>query len=128
MTSDIFQLRELIDSLPMAYPHDEKAAELRRSFSVWWNHERPRLPPEGRAWKADVDAFWSAYVAAFARLFFTPRNTPQTRSQALSAVVHAGMHVGVTSTEQDSPALPSSLLVAAKSFLDLIASTHESER
>jgi hypothetical protein len=118
MTSDIFQLRELIDSLAAAYPHDEKAAELRRSFSEWWNHERPALPPLSGTWKVDVDAFWSAYIAAFARLF---RGTPQTRSQALAAVVHAGMHVGCTT----SPARPSALFVAAKSFLNLIANPND---
>jgi hypothetical protein len=114
MTSDIFQLRELIDSLAATYPHDEKAAELRRSFSEWWNHERPALPPLSGTWKANVEAFESAYIAAFARLL---KSTPQTHSQALAAAVHAGMHVGGTS----SPDRPSALFVAVKSFLNLIA-------
>lgn len=123
MTSDIFHLRDAIDSLAVTFPHDAKAAELRCSFSEWWNHERPHLPYQGSVWKEATDAFFSAYVTNFARLFFTPADdTPRTRSQALSSVVHAGVHVGFTSTEQDSPALPSALLVAAKSLFALIVS------
>ncbi len=121
MTSDIFHLRDAIESLAVTFPHDAKAAELRRSFSDWWNHERPHLPPEGGAWKKATDDFQSAYITAFARLFFSStHDTSRTRSQALSSAVHAGMHLGFTSTEHGS--LPFALLVAAKSFFDLIAS------